>query len=105
MTIAGHLWAIGYKDMEGAHQAQNKMTWLGWHNRRTVKHLVRRDVAILVRGLDGKFAFDGNLLPDIVNILVCTTVGFLLGLTIGAPLRAPLSVPGWVRPPLLLPYP
>jgi RNA polymerase sigma-70 factor (ECF subfamily) len=44
------------------------------------------DIAVVVRHADGTFTFDRKPFPGAANILACTTVGFLAGLVVAAPL-------------------
>jgi uncharacterized membrane protein len=82
MTTTTHLWAIGYDDMKGADQLRNEITRLGWEQH----YLLLEDVAVVVRHPDGSFTFDQKRFPGVANILACTTVGFLAGLVVAAPL-------------------
>src|SRR4029453_6604313 len=82
MTSCGHLWAIGYDDMERANQVRDKITNLG----RDKHHLTLEDVAVVVRHPDGSFTLDREPFPAASNILGCTAVGFLAGLVLGVPL-------------------
>ena len=43
---AGHLWAIGYADMERAGQVKDEITRLGWDE----PYLILSDVAVVVLG-------------------------------------------------------
>jgi uncharacterized membrane protein len=82
MTAAAHLWAIGYDDMGRADQVRDEITRLGWEQH----YLLLEDVAVVVRHPDGSFTFDRKRFPGVANILACTTVGFLAGLVVAAPL-------------------
>src|SRR4029453_9410490 len=82
MTSCGHLWAIGYDDMERANQVRDKITNLG----RDKHHLTLEDVAVVVRHPDGSFTLDREPFPAAANVLGCTVGGFLAGLVLGAPL-------------------
>ena len=82
MTTSEHLWAIGYDDMERAHQVREEIIRLGWVN----DYLLLKDVAVVVRHLDGSFTLDRERFPAASNILGCTAVGFLAGLVLGVPL-------------------
>jgi uncharacterized membrane protein len=82
MTAAAHLWAIGYDDMGRAGQVRDEITRLGWEQH----YLLLEDVAVVVRHPDGSFTFDRKRFPGVANILACTTVGFLAGLVVAAPL-------------------
>src|SRR5262245_2067594 len=82
MTTTAHLWAIGYDDMGRADQVRDEITRLGWEQH----SLLLEDVAVVVRHPDGSFRFDRQGFPGGANILACTTVGFLAGLVLAAPL-------------------
>jgi uncharacterized membrane protein len=82
MGAAAHLWAIGYDDMKRADQVRGEITRLGWEQH----YLLLEDVAVVVRHHDGSFTFDRKQFPGVTNILACTTVGFLAGLVLAAPL-------------------
>jgi uncharacterized membrane protein len=86
MTTAAHLWAIGYDDVGRAEQARKAISTLGWGAGEAGKHLILLDIAVVVRHLDGSFIFDGQPLPKIANVAGPTTVGFLAGLVLGAPI-------------------
>jgi uncharacterized membrane protein len=86
MTATAHLWAIGYDDMKRADQVREEFAKLGWGNGQAGKYLILLDIAVVVRHPDGSFTFDRNRFPGVTNILVCTTVGFLAGLVVAAPL-------------------
>src|SRR5262245_27441331 len=82
MTTSGHLWAIGYDDMERASQVRDKITSLGWDKH----YLVLQDVAVVVRHPDGSFTLDREPFPAASNIVGCTVVGLLAGLVLGVPM-------------------
>jgi len=82
MSTAAHLWAIAYDDMGRAEQVRDEVTRLGWEQR----SLLLEDVAVVVRHPDGSFTFDRERFQGVANILACTTVGFLAGLVVAAPL-------------------
>jgi uncharacterized membrane protein len=82
MTKSGHLWAIGYDDVERAHQVRDEITRLGWDEH----YLTLEDAAVVVRHPDGSFALEREPFPAVANVLSCTAVGLLAGLVLGAPL-------------------
>jgi uncharacterized membrane protein len=86
MNPAAHLWAVGYDDMVRADQVRAEIARLGWGTGRARDHLLLLDLAVVVRHPDGSFTFDRKPFPDLANILGCTTVGFLAGLVVAAPL-------------------
>jgi len=81
-TRTGHLWAIGYPDMDRAGQVKEEITRLGWDE----YYLILADVAVVVRHPDGSFTLDREPFPAVTNILGCTAVGFIAGLVLAAPL-------------------
>lgn len=82
MTESKHLWAIGYDDMGRAEQVRDEIIKLGWDTH----YLVLLDIAVVVRHPDGSFTYNREPFPAVANILGCTTVGFLVGLVLFAPL-------------------
>jgi uncharacterized membrane protein len=83
MSTAGHLWAIGYDDMERADKVREEISKLAW-DRHHYLHL--EDIAVVVRQLDGSFTLDRKPFPGVANILGCSAVGLLAGLVVGAPM-------------------
>jgi uncharacterized membrane protein len=81
MTTSGHLWAIGYDDMERANQVREKFISLGWDKH----YLLLHDLAVVVRHPDESYTLDRELLHPASNLLGCTTVGLLAGLVLGVP--------------------
>jgi uncharacterized membrane protein len=79
---SGHLWAIGYDDMQRAEQVRDQITRLGWDEH----YLLLSDVAVVVRDPDGSLTVDREPFPAVANILACSAVGFLAGLVVAAPL-------------------
>ena len=86
MTIAAQLWAIAYDDVERADQVREEITRLAWDGGQGGKYMILMDIAVVVRHADGSFTFDRKRFPGVTNILACTTVGFLAGLVVAAPL-------------------
>jgi uncharacterized membrane protein len=82
MAKSGHLWAIGYDNMERADQVRNEIVSLGWHKH----YLLLNDVAVVVRHPDGSFTLNREPFPAASNVVGCSVVGFLAGLVLGAPL-------------------
>jgi uncharacterized membrane protein len=80
------LWAIGYDNKEGAEQAREVISRLGWGPGHAVEHLLLLDIAVVVRGPDGSFTLDHKPFPGVANVLGSVTLGFLAGLVVGAPL-------------------
>src|SRR5215467_3998142 len=81
MTKPGHLWAIGYDDVERANQVREEVVRLGW----SAQYLLLEDVAVVVRRSDGTFTLDRQPFPATPNLLGATAVGFLAGLVLGLP--------------------
>src|SRR5262245_65849675 len=77
----GHLWAIGYDDMERAAQVKDEIIKLGWDQ----LHLNLLDVAVVMRRPDGTFTLDREPFPAVANVLGSTGVGFVAGLVPAAP--------------------
>ena len=82
VTGSGHLWAIGYDDMQRADQVRDQITRLGWDEH----YLLLSDVAVVVRHPDGSLTVDREPFPAVANILGCSAVGFIAGLVLAAPL-------------------
>jgi len=82
MKRYGHLWAIGYDDMERANQVRREIEFLG----RNKDYLALEDVAVVVRHPDGSFTLDREKFPAASNVLGCSVVGLVAGLVVGAPL-------------------
>jgi uncharacterized membrane protein len=82
MKKPGHLWAVGYDDMERASQIRDQIVRLGWTQNRLLLH----DVAVVVRHLDGSFTIDRERFPSASNVLGASAVGLLAGLVIGVPI-------------------
>jgi uncharacterized membrane protein YccC len=83
MAKSGHLWAIGYDNMERADQVRDEIISLGWG---TTHYLILDDVAVVVRHPDGSFTFNREEFPAASNVLGYSAVGFLAGLVLGAPM-------------------
>jgi uncharacterized membrane protein len=81
-----HLWAIGYDDMERAHQVKDHVISLGWDK----SYLILTDIAVVVRNVDGSFTLDREPFPIVGNLAWCTAVGFIAGLVVAAPLGGAL---------------
>jgi len=78
----GHLWAIGFDDVERAGQVKDEITTLGWDEH----YLMLSDVAVVVRHPDGSFTVDREPFSVVGNIVGSTAVGFIAGLVLAAPL-------------------
>ena len=86
MTTGAHLWAIGYDDMARADQVREEITQLAWSAGRVNSYLFLYDIAVVVRHPDGSFTLNREPFPGVTNVLACTSVGFLAGLALAAPL-------------------
>jgi len=86
MTAGAHLWAVGYDDVGRADQVRDEITRLGWGSGQAENYLLLFDTAVVVRHPDGTFTINHEPFPAATNVLVCTTVGFLAGLALAAPL-------------------
>ena len=82
MKRTEHLWAVGYDNMERAHQVRDEIVRLGW----VKNYLVLVDVVVVVRHLDGSFTFEREPFPTTSNVLGSSAVGFLAGMVLGVPL-------------------
>jgi uncharacterized membrane protein len=78
----GHLWAIGYDDMERAGQVRDKITALGWGG----PYFSLSDVSVAVRHRDGSLTIDREPFPAVAGVLGCAVAGFIAGLVVAAPL-------------------
>jgi len=80
MSGRGHLWAIGYDEMNRAEQVRQEIMKLG------EKHaLLVFDTAVVVRYPDGSVTLDGEPLVAATHLGGRTLAGFLAGLALGAP--------------------
>jgi len=80
-TGGGHLWSIGYPDVDGASRVKDHVVRLGWDR----SYLFLSDVAVVVRHPDGSFTLNREPFPAVANVLGSTTIGFIAGLVLGAP--------------------
>lgn len=86
MTTTAHLWAIAFDDIGRADQIRHEITQLAWGAGKADKYLILSDIAVVVRHEDGSFTVDREPFPAVANILTITTVDFLAGLVLAAPL-------------------
>jgi uncharacterized membrane protein len=82
MAKSGHLWAVGYDNIERANQVREEIISLGWDKH----YLILQDIATVVRHPDGSFTLNREPFPTETNVVGCSVVGFLAGLVIGAPI-------------------
>jgi uncharacterized membrane protein len=92
MGTSGHLWAIGYDDVERANQLRAAIIRLG--ERRC---LILHDTAVVVRFPDGSVTLDGEPFVDVPKIQPHTFTGFLAGLALGAPPLTGAAVGAFLR--------
>jgi len=78
----GHLWAIGYDDVDRASQVRDEITKLGWDQH----SLILADLAVVVRHADGSFTVDREPFSAFDSILGFGIAGFVAGLVLAAPL-------------------
>jgi uncharacterized membrane protein len=83
MTVDGHLWAVGFEDMERAEQVRAEITTLGERH-----FLILLNTAVVVRHPDGCVTLNGEPFVAAINLTRHTFASFLAGLALGAP---PLS--------------
>jgi uncharacterized membrane protein len=77
MIKGGHLWAIGYPDMERAEQVRAETTKLGESH-----SLILVDAAVAVRYPDGSVTLDGEPFVAAVNFSGHSFASFLAGLAL-----------------------
>jgi uncharacterized membrane protein len=77
-----HLWAVGYDDPARAEQARKEVSRLAGPG----QYLLVLDVAILARRADGTYVLNREPFPVTGNIFGGSTLGFLAGLALAAPL-------------------
>ena len=88
MAECAHLWAIGFPDVRGADRFRNAVTSLA----APVQCLLLRDLAILVRDDGGSYTLDRQPFPAAGNVLDGSTLGFLAGIALSAPLLTSTAV-------------
>src|SRR5262245_39521825 len=82
MARDAHLWAIGYDDPSRAEQARAELSRLSGPG----QYLFLLDMAILARHADGTYTLDRQPFPVTGSIFGGTTLGFLAGLALAAPM-------------------
>jgi uncharacterized membrane protein len=92
MAKCGHLWAVGYGQMERAAQVRDEVTRL---NERHC--LVVFDTAVVIRYPDGTVTLNGERFLTGINLHAHTLAGFLTGLALGAPTLTAPAVGALVR--------
>ncbi len=92
MSGSGHLWAIGYDDMERAAQVRDALARLG------ERHcLILLDTAVVVRYPDGLVTLDGEPFVVVPKARGRTLASFLAGLALGAPPLTGAAVGAFLR--------
>jgi uncharacterized membrane protein len=92
MSAVGHLWAIGYNDMERADQVRSEIAKL------SEKHcLILLDTAVAVRYPDGCVTLDGEPLVAPIKLRGHSIASFLARLALGAPPLTGAAVGALVR--------
>jgi uncharacterized membrane protein len=86
MSTTGHLWAVGFDDTTRAYQVRDEIARLGWGSGNASRYILLTDLAVVVRHPDGSFTLDRKSFSGVANILALTSVGFLAGLVLAAPL-------------------
>jgi uncharacterized membrane protein len=90
MIEGGHLWAIGYDDMNRAEQVRAEIARL------SERHcLILLDTAVVVRYLDGCVTLDGEPFVAATRFSGHTFASFLAGLALGAPPLTGAAVAAW----------
>ena len=82
MAKSGHLWAVGYDNIERANQVREEIISLAWDKH----YLILQDIATVVRNPDGSFTLNREPFPTATNVVGCSVVGLLAGLVVGAPI-------------------
>ena len=72
--------------MARADQVRDELIQLAWGPGQAGKYRLLEDIAVVVRHPNGSFTLDRQPFPGLANIAAWTTVGFLAGLVLAAPL-------------------
>jgi uncharacterized membrane protein len=80
MTGIGHLWAVGYDDMDRAAQVRDEVARLG-----ATRCLLLLETAVVVRYPDGSVTLDGVPFVAVPRICGNTFASFLASLALAAP--------------------
>ena len=77
MAKSGHLWAVGYDNIERANQVREEIISLGWDKH----YLILQDIATVVRNPDGSFTLNREPFPTATNgaPLPGATIGAMVG--------------------------
>jgi uncharacterized membrane protein len=92
MSNSGHLWAVGFDDMERADQVRAEIAKLAEGH-----CLVVLDTAVVVRYPDGSATLNGEPFVCVPSFRGHTLLGFLAGLSMGAPPLTGAAADTWVR--------
>jgi uncharacterized membrane protein len=92
MIKGGHLWALGFDDMERAEQVRAEIARLG------ERHcLILLDTAVVLRYPDGSLTLNGEPFVAAPNFGGHTFASFLAGLALGAPPLTAATAGAFVR--------
>jgi uncharacterized membrane protein len=91
MNKGGHLWALGFDDIERAEQVRTAIGRLG-----ESRCLTLLDTAVVVRYPDGCVTLDGEPFVVAAGLSGRTIASFLAGLALGAPPLTGAAVGVWV---------
>jgi uncharacterized membrane protein len=86
MTRTAYLWAIVYDEMARADEVRDEIIQLAWGPGQAARYLLLLDIAVVVRHPNGTFTLDRQPFAGLANTVAWTTVGFLAGLVLAAPL-------------------
>jgi uncharacterized membrane protein len=82
MTTTRHLWAVGFDDTTRADEVREAITKLG----RDCGVLTIKDVAVVVRYLDGTLTLNRKPLAALKHFFDCAALGIITGAVVAAPL-------------------
>jgi uncharacterized membrane protein len=92
MKKSGHLWALGYDDMERAQEVRTAIARLG-----ETHCLILLDTAVVVRYPDGSLTLDGERFVAVPKMGGRGFAHFLAGLALGAPPLTGATAGAWQR--------
>jgi uncharacterized membrane protein len=90
MMKDGHLWAVGYDDIQRAEHVRAEIARLG-----ETRCLTLLDTAVIKRYPDGCVTLDGEPFVAAANLSGRTFASFLAGLALGAPPLTGAAVGAW----------
>jgi uncharacterized membrane protein len=91
MSDAGHLWAIGYDSMDRAERLRAEVARLA-----ETHCLALLDTAVVVRYPDGSVTLNGEPFVCVPAFRGHTLLGFLAGLSLGAPALTGAAAGAWM---------